>query len=73
MAKSTTPPPFISIPLPEFDRGAEVWLHFQGATIPTSIKIRVYNPDRNLWLYRVALSGQWHQASEFTPRSGEVA
>lgn len=71
MANPNTP--FISIPLPELDRGQAVTLHFAGAEIPTTIKIRVYNPDRNLWLYRVALSGQWHRADEFTIRSGEVA
>jgi hypothetical protein len=64
---------FISIPLPEFELATDVWLNFHGATIPTSIKIRHFDPDRQAWFYRVALSGQWHKADEFSPRSGEAA
>lgn len=64
---------FISVPLPEFELRTEVWLHYAGATIPTSIKVRAYDPDKGAWFYRVALSGQWHKASEFSPRSGEAA
>jgi hypothetical protein len=64
---------FISIPLPEFELADDVWLNFHGATIPTSIKIRAFDPDRGAWFYRVALSGAWHKADEFSPRSGEAA
>lgn len=66
-------PTFISIPLPEFKREHPVWLHFQGATIPTTVKVRHYDPDKAAWFYRVALSGQWHKADEFSDRSGEAA
>jgi hypothetical protein len=64
---------FISIPLPEFELAAPVTLKLHGATIPTSIKIRAFDPDRGAWFYRVAMSGQWHKADEFSPRSGEAA
>lgn len=60
--------PALTIPSPEFDLETSVWLHFKGAIIPTHIKVRAWFPERSAWYYRVALSGQWHQASEFTPR-----
>lgn len=63
----------IQIPSPELELGLPVWLHFKGARIPASIKVRAYDPDRRAWFYRVALSGQWHKASEFSPRTGEAA
>lgn len=63
----------ISIPTPEYDLGADVWLLFQGTTIPTSIKVRHFDIDQSAWCYRVALSGQWHTAKELSPRTGEAA
>ncbi len=59
----------ISIPAPEYEKSQAVWLFFQGSTIPTSIKVRAYDPDRERWLYRVALSGQWHKSEELGHRS----
>lgn len=58
----------ISIKTPDFALEAPVWLHFGGATIPTSIKVRAYFPDKGYWQYRVALSGQWHPLSELSAR-----
>jgi len=63
----------ISIPPPEYELGAEVWLLFHGSAIPTTIKVRHYDPDEAAWCYRVALSGQWHTAEDLGPRTGEAA
>ncbi|MBD1876239.1 PilZ domain-containing protein [Nodosilinea sp. FACHB-131] len=64
---------FISIPPPKYELGADVWLLFHGSTIPTSIKVRHFDPDQNAWYYRVALSGQWHIEDDLGPRIGEAA
>ncbi|MBD1917178.1 MULTISPECIES: hypothetical protein [Cyanophyceae] len=63
----------ISIPTPEFELRADVWLRYGGTMIPTSIKVRHYDPDKGGWFYRVALSGNWHTADELEHRTGEAA
>lgn len=63
----------IEIPTPKYGLGADVWLLFQGSSIPTTIKVRAYDPDKGAWFYRVALSGQWHIEDDFGPRTGEAA
>jgi hypothetical protein len=63
----------MTIPDPEFLQWANVWLHVQGATIPTTIRVRHYDPDSGTWFYRVQLSGKWHMAHELSDRTGEAA
>lgn len=63
----------LSIPTSEFQLNADVWLLSGGAMIPTSIKVRHYDPDKGAWLYRVAMSGNWHAADELEHRTGEAA
>jgi hypothetical protein len=63
----------LTIPAPEFELRADVWLNFKGVMIPTYIRSRVYSPDKSAWFYRVKYSGQWHKASELSDRSGEAA
>ncbi len=64
--------PTLTIPAPEFEKSTPVWLHFKGAIIPTSIKVRAYDPDKAAWYYRISMSGQWHKASELPPRLAEL-
>lgn len=60
--------PALVIPESQYSLGEEVWLLFHGSAIPTSIKVRHFDPDKFEWYYRVAMSGQWHTAEDLCMR-----